>query len=138
VDAQFNVRPYLILFSSLHSYLSNHIDAFFAFFYWSDLFYTFSYIYHSLTLHAAILVCLEHSFWTAQQGSNLNDGFTKAWNNYLKIQYALVDQEVNDYLRSKNSNDWFTMKYCPSEEECVECRKIILNNLLCKFSLCFI
>jgi len=61
-----------------------------------------------------------------------------AWKNYLKIQRALVDQELDNYLRSKDTNDWFTMKYRPSEEECVECRKIILNNLLCKFSLCFI
>ena len=36
VKAQFNVRPYAILFSFLHSCTPNYIGAFFAFFYWSD------------------------------------------------------------------------------------------------------
>jgi hypothetical protein len=85
----------------------------------------------------AILVCLEHSFWTIQQGSNPSDGFTKAWTLYIKTQCALVDQELDDYLRSKSSNDWFTTQYYPSEAECAECRKIVFNNLLCKSSLCF-
>jgi len=80
----------------------------------------------------AILVCLEHSFWITQQGSNPTDGFTKTWTFYLKTQCALVNQELDDYLMSKGSNDWFTTQYCPSEAECAECRKMVLNNLLCK------
>ena len=84
----------------------------------------------------AILICLEHSFWIAQQGSNSNDAFTKAWKLYLDTQHALVNSELDDYLMSKGRSDWFIMKYYPSEEECAECTKIILNNLLCKFSLC--
>ncbi len=34
VDIQFNVIPDAILFSSLHSYISNYIGTFFVFFYW--------------------------------------------------------------------------------------------------------
>jgi hypothetical protein len=79
-------------------------------------------------------VCLEHSFWIEQQGFNSHDAFTLAWQFYNETQCALVAQELDDYLRSKGSNDWFTVKYLPSEEECVECRKIILDNLLCKSS----
>jgi len=88
------------------------------------------------TTWIAILICLEHSFWIVQQGFNFNDGFNKAWKFYLKVQHVLIDQELDNYLRSKGSNDWFTMKYRPSEEECAECRKIVLNNLLRKSSPC--
>lgn len=93
------------------------------------------YLYLLTATWIAILICLEHSFWITQQGSNPHDGFTKAWISYLETQCALVNQELNDYLRSKGSNDWFTTQYYPSEVECAECRKIVLNNLLCKFSL---
>jgi hypothetical protein len=41
---------------------------------------------------------------------------------------------LDDYLRSKGSIDWFTAEYLPSEDECVEIRKIVLNNLLRKSS----
>ena len=81
----------------------------------------------------AILVCLEHSFWIAQQGSNSIDSFDKAWKFYLSTQYTLVDQELDNYLKLTGSDDWFTNKHTPSEEECAQCRKIVLNNLLCKF-----
>ena len=84
------------------------------------------------TLCAAILVCLEHSFWIVQQGSNASDAFIEALESYLKTQRALVDQEVVDYLMSKGSDDWFTRKHSPSDEERAECRKIVLNNLLRK------
>jgi len=84
----------------------------------------------SLHSFIAILVCLEHSFWIVQQGSNFNDGFTKAWKFYIETRCALVDRELDGYLRSKGSNDWFTMKHFPSQEECVECKTMVLNNLL--------
>ncbi|KAF8240078.1 hypothetical protein L208DRAFT_1352970, partial [Tricholoma matsutake] len=88
----------------------------------------------SLHSFIAILVCLEHSFWIAQQGFNFTDGFTKAWKLYTQTQCALVNQELDNYLRSKSSKDWFTIQYSPSEEECFQCRQIVLNNLLCKSS----
>jgi len=84
----------------------------------------------SLWSFIAIFICLEHSFWIVQQGSSSKDGFTMAWNQYFKTQHALVNQELDNYLLSKGSSDWFTMKHIPSEEECAECRKIVLNNLL--------
>ena len=86
----------------------------------------------------AILICLEHSFWIAQQASNPNDGFIKAWKYYLKTQRALVDEELDKYLRSTGSNDWFTVKPSPSEKECAEFRGIVLNNLLCESSPCLL
>jgi len=95
--------------------------------------YTSAYIYGSSPLYAAILVCLEHSFWIVQQGSKASDAFIKAWESYLKTRRALVDQEVVDYLMSKGSDDWFTTKHSPSDEELAECRKIVFYNLLRKF-----
>ena len=133
---QFNVRPYSILSSFLHSCISNYIGTFLHSF--IGLTIPILYIHGSLPLHAAILICLEHSFWIAQQGFNPDDGFMKAWKFYLNTQRALVDQELDDYLRSKGSYDWFTMKYCPSEQEYAECRKIVFNNLLCKSSPCLL
>jgi len=90
------------------------------------------------TTWIAILICLEHSFWIVQQGSNSKDGFTKAWEFYFQTQHILVDQELGNYLRSIGSNDWFAMKYWPSDKECAECRKIVLNNLLRKSSPCLL
>jgi hypothetical protein len=84
----------------------------------------------SLCSFIAILICLEHSFWITQQGFSSNDSFTKAWNLYLNTQHALVNSELNAYLRSKGSNDWFIKKHYPSDEECADCTKIVLNNLL--------
>ena len=85
------------------------------------------------TLCAAILVCLEHSFWIVQQGSNVSNAFIEAWKFYLKTRRALVDQELEDYLRSKGSDDWFTTNHYPSDEELAECRKLVFNYLLRKF-----
>jgi hypothetical protein len=85
-----------------------------------------------------MLVCLEHSFWLNQQGLSLNYAFTKAWELYLKTQHAQVNQELDDYLRSKASNDWFTMKHGPSQQEHAEYSNIVLNNLLCQSSLCLL
>jgi hypothetical protein len=85
----------------------------------------------------AILICLEHSFWITQRGSDPSDGFIKAWKFYLKTQHALVNQELDDYLRSTGSDDWFITQYYPSEAECAKCRKIVFNNLLCKSNPCF-
>jgi hypothetical protein len=78
-------------------------------------------------------VCLEHSFWIVQQGSDPAGGFIKAWESYLKTRRALVDRELDDYLGSKGSDDWFNTKHDPSDEEFAEYRKIVLNNLLRKF-----
>ncbi|KAF8225567.1 hypothetical protein L208DRAFT_419764 [Tricholoma matsutake] len=52
------------------------------------------------------------------------------WKLYIQTQCALVNQELDSYLRSKSSKDWFTIQHSPSEEECFECRQIVLNNLL--------
>jgi len=98
----------------------------------------FIYFYFLTATLTAILVCFEHSFWIAQQGSNSNDAFIKAWKIYLNTQHVLVDQELNNYLKSKGSNDWFTIKHYPSEQECAECRKIVFNHLLRKSSPCFL
>ena len=43
-----------------------------------------------------------------------------------------VDQEVDEYLSSKGSDDWFATKHCPSGEECGQFRKIVFKNLLRK------
>jgi len=90
-------------------------------------------IYGYSPLYAAVLVCVEHSFWIVQQGSNPSDAFIEAWESYLKTRRALVDQELEDYLRSKGSDDWFTREHSPSDEERAECRKIVFNTLLRKF-----
>jgi len=131
VATQFRVRPYHTLFSFLHSciQLYRHLLCILSLV-WLILF--FIYFMFLTTIWIAILICLEHSFWIVQQGSNSNDGFMEAWKFYLKTQHILVDQELGHYLRSIGSNDWFTMKYRPSEAECAECRKIVLNNLLRK------
>ena len=139
VDAQFKVRTYFILFSSLCLCILNYLVTFYVLFHWSDKSYTFFYMYDSLFVTwTAILVCLEHSFWIVQKGSNSKHSFTKAWNIYLQTQHALVDQALDDYLRLKGSNDWFTIKHYPSEEERAEYVQIVLNNLLCRFSLCLL
>jgi hypothetical protein len=78
----------------------------------------------------AILICLEHSFWSSQQGSSPTVGFTEALDTYLKNKRVLVDQRLENYLALKGSNDWFTMKYFPSNDECIEFQKIVLDNLL--------
>jgi hypothetical protein len=57
-----------------------------------------------------------------------------AWKFYIETQFALVAEQLDDYLMSRGGNDWFTMSYLPSEEECVEYRNIVLHNLLCKYS----
>ena len=71
-----------------------------------------------------------------QQGSNSLNAFINAFDMYLKNQRAVVDKQLDDYLRSKGSQDWFTMKHEPSAEECAECQQIVLNNLLCMAILC--
>ena len=86
--------------------------------------------------YSAILICLEHSFWMVQQGSNPFNGFINAFDMYFKTQCAVVDQQLNDYLRSKDSQDWFITKHSPSKEELAECQQIVFNNLLCMASLC--
>ena len=96
------------------------------------------YLWVLTTTWTAILICLEHSFWIAQQASSSNDGFIKPWKYYLKTQRALVDEELDEFLRSTGSNDWFTVKHSPSEKECAEYRRIVLNNLLCESSSCLL
>jgi diphthamide synthase subunit DPH2 len=83
----------------------------------------------------AILICLEHSFWLTQQGSNPTKAFTKALDTYLEDKCIVVDQRLEDYLMSKRSGDWFAIKHCPSYDECTEFQKIVLDNLLRKASL---
>jgi hypothetical protein len=55
-----------------------------------------------------------------------------AWHNYHATQHVALNQQVNNYLRSKGSKDWFTRKYDISEEECMDYIDIILSNLLRK------
>ena len=78
----------------------------------------------------AILICLEHSFWLTQQGSSPIKGFSEALDTYLNEKHALLDQRLEEYLTSTGSNDWLTTKYCPTDDECAEFRKIVLDNLL--------
>ena len=140
VNTQFNVRPYIFhsfLFPSLkYSQLHRHLLCI-ASLVWLILLVL--YLQFLTITWTAILICLEHSFWLVQHGHNSNDGFTKAWKFYLKTQHALAGYELDVYLKSKgiNDSDWFMSKYHPSEKECVECRKIILNNLLRKSSPVF-
>jgi len=86
--------------------------------------------------YLAILICLEHSFWMVQHGSSSLNGFINGLDIYLKNQHALVDQQLDGYLKSKDSHDWFTIKHHPSQEECTEIQKIVFNNLLCMVSSC--
>jgi len=48
VDAQFKVRTYFILFSSLCLCILNYLVTFYVLFHWSDKSYTFFYMYDSL------------------------------------------------------------------------------------------
>jgi len=84
----------------------------------------------SLYAFIAILICLEHSFWLTQQGSSPTVSFTEAWDTYLKDKRVLVDQRLENYLTLKHRNDWFTIKHSPSDNECTEFQKIVLDNLL--------
>jgi len=92
--------------------------------------------WYLIKTYSAILICLEHSFWMVQQGSNHINGFINAFDIYLKNQRAVVDKQLDDYLRSKDSQNWFTMKHEPSAEECAEFQQIVFNNLFCMASLC--
>lgn len=84
----------------------------------------------------AILICLEHSFWLTQQGSSPTNAFTEAFDTYLKDKQMLLDQRLEEYLALKQSDDWFTIRHSPSDDECAEFQKIVLDNLLCKASSC--
>ena len=83
----------------------------------------------------AILICLENSFWHMQHGSNVVASFTMAWHNYLAIQQAILNQQLDNYLRSKGSEDWVTRTHKVSKEQSMEYTDIILANLLCKSQL---
>jgi hypothetical protein len=48
---------------------------------------------------------------------------------------VIVGQQLDNYLRSKGSKDWFIRKHNVSEEEYVEYYGIILRNLLRKLDL---
>ena len=50
----------------------------------------------------------------------------------------LVDQKLEEYFILKESSDWFTTKYSPSDDECMEFQKIVFDNLLCKASPYFL
>ena len=136
VDVQFNVRSYhpFLFLLPMYSQTCRHPPCL-VLLVWFILFFLL-YSWFLTATWTAILVCLEHSFWIAQQGSNPSDDFNQAWIFYLNTQHALVNQELDDYLRSKGCDDWFTIQYHPSAEECDECRKIVFNNLLRKSSHC--
>jgi len=84
----------------------------------------------SLYAFAAILICLEHSFWFAQQVSSPTEDFTKAWDIYFQEKYLLVDQKLKKHFKLTGSNDWFTPKHHPSEDDLAKFRKFIIDNLL--------
>ena len=67
-----------------------------------------------------------------QQGFSAVASFTMAWHNYLSIQQAVLHQQLDNYLASKESENWFTRKHKISKEESMEYTDIILSNLLCK------
>jgi len=67
-----------------------------------------------------------------QQGSNAVASFTVAWHNYLANHQAVLYQQLDNYLRSNGSEDWFTGQFKVSMEESKEFTDIILANLLCK------
>ncbi|KAF8149519.1 hypothetical protein B0H34DRAFT_734139, partial [Crassisporium funariophilum] len=79
-----------------------------------------------------IVICLEHSFWLAQKASTPLQGFIKALDTFSKKKPVLLHTTLKDYLESKHSDDWFTIKHRPSLIECADIRKIIFDNLLCK------
>jgi len=84
----------------------------------------------TLNAFIAILICLEHSFWLTQNGSRPVEAFIKTFHAYIQEARAILDQKLEDYLKSKQSKDWFRTKYHPSPNECTEFRKIIFDNLL--------
>ncbi|KAG5651692.1 hypothetical protein H0H81_007804 [Sphagnurus paluster] len=79
-----------------------------------------------------ILICIEHSFWLAQKPSSPTEGFIKALDTFMKEQPGLLDKTLKEYLKLKQSNDWFATKHHPSLNECADFRKIIFDNLLRK------
>jgi len=84
----------------------------------------------SLYAFAAILICLEHSFWLAQQGSSPTKDFTKAWDIYFREKHLLVGQKLKKHFKLTGSNDWFTSEHHPSEDDHAKFRKFIIDNLL--------
>jgi hypothetical protein len=93
-------------------------------------------IFFLIVTRLAVLICLEHSFWLTRPGSSPTEGFIKAFDTYIKEKCALLDQRLDDYLKSKQSTDWFTTKHHPSPNECTEFLKIIFDNLLRKANHC--
>ena len=87
-------------------------------------------VFHLICL--AILICLEHSFWLTQQGTSPTQAFTTAFDTYIKDKHLLLNQILADYLMLKRSDDWFTIKHCPSYDEYTEFRKIVFDNLFGK------
>jgi len=98
----------------------------------------FYYFLFLILIFLAILICLEHSFWLTQQGSSPTEGFVAALDIYLRDKHVLLDQRVEDYLMSKGINDWFTTKHKPSDDERLEFKIIVLDNLLRKASSCLL
>ncbi|KAF8168418.1 hypothetical protein B0H34DRAFT_685373 [Crassisporium funariophilum] len=79
-----------------------------------------------------IVICLEHSFWLAQKASTPLQGFIKALDTVFQKKPVVLHTTLKDYLKSKESDDWFTIKHHPSPIECADIRKIIFDNLLCR------
>ena len=98
----------------------------------------FLWFWFLILIYLAILICFEHSFWLTQQGSSPTQAFTEALDIYLKDKHMLVDQTLEEYFILKESSDWFTTKYSPSDDECMEFQKIVFDNLLCKASPYFL
>jgi hypothetical protein len=79
----------------------------------------------------AILICLENSFWFAEQKTSAIDGFLLALDSYSTKQ-------MNEIVISQCSNNWFDMEEYPSDEELIKFQQIVLENLLCKFYFFFL
>ena len=134
VHTQFNVK--LLHLSHFSSHIDfNSIDAILVCFYRSD--FIFPKFFFLIIIFLAILVCLEHSFWLAHQGSSPIEGFTEAFNIYLKDKHAVLHQKLNTYIMSKGTLNWFNIyKFCPSQDELAELRNIVFDNLLRKIISC--
>ena len=109
VHTQFKVKS-LPRFSPLIDFMS--IDAILACFYRSDFISPSFFLLIIISL--AILVCLEHSFWLAYQGSSPSEKFNKAFNIYLQDKHALLGEELKASLMSVT--DWATAKGKQREE----------------------
>lgn len=80
---------------------------------------------------AAILICLEHSFWHAHNGSSAADGFTMAWASYVGAPQAKVAGELIEHFGTKRATNQVVGWYALSEAEHAAFMKVIFENRLC-------